>query len=115
VTSAEILLSVAAKRAAREQSGATAVDMEGAALAAVASRLKLPFASVRVVLDDAHADLPDLRDLTDAAGDVRPLRAAARVVRNPLELKRFFELQAASREAERSLEKFFKKLFPNRG
>lgn len=115
VTSTAILRLAAEKQAARERSGASAVDMEGAALARVAAEYGTPFASVRAVLDEAGADLPDLTGLTDAAGDVSPLRAAARAMVNPSKIKEFLSLRAAAREAERGLEKFFKKLFHNRG
>ncbi len=42
-----------------QHTGAVAVDMESAAIAAVAAELALPFLVLRVILDTAHDSLPD--------------------------------------------------------
>lgn len=58
VSVAEPLLTVAAKRAAAQRTGAVAVDMESAAVARIAAAAGCPFAVVRVVLDDADTEIP---------------------------------------------------------
>jgi adenosylhomocysteine nucleosidase len=56
------------KRALAERSGAIAVDMEAAPVAAVALRAKLPFVAVKAICDPAARELP--------AGIVRALEGA---------------------------------------
>jgi len=70
----EPLASPEAKRRLAEASGAAAVDMESAALAAVAGEAGLLFIAVRVVLDDAATAVPErlLRALGPAAAG-RPI------------------------------------------
>lgn len=61
-----------AKRAARERTGAVAVDMEAAGVAAAARDLGIPWLAIKAVVDDAWEPLPDfLADCTTAAGDLR--------------------------------------------
>lgn len=54
------LTNEASKRAAHEVRGATAAEMEGAAVAAVAQRRGIDFAAVRSILDDVATGVPDL-------------------------------------------------------
>lgn len=53
-----MLVTAADKRAARERTGALAVDMESHVAARVARRLGLRFAAARVISDDAGRDMP---------------------------------------------------------
>lgn len=82
LTTAEILKDGAAKRAAWDMSGALAVDMESAAVAAEAYRHGLRFACVRAVLDTVDEKIVGA-ELAGPDGEVRPLAAAAFVLRNP--------------------------------
>lgn len=59
ITSDVAVASAAHKASLFQHSGAVAVDMESAAVAAVAAELALPFLALRVVLDTAHDSLPD--------------------------------------------------------
>lgn len=54
----DAVLSPAAKRALAQRSNAVAVDMESAAVAAVAGRAGLPFVAVKAVCDPAERDVP---------------------------------------------------------
>lgn len=72
----------AEKRRAKDQSGAIAVDMETAALAAEAAARGLPFACVRAVLDTVDDEVFGA-ELADEHGSVNPFRAAAYFVANP--------------------------------
>jgi adenosylhomocysteine nucleosidase len=82
LTAARILKDGAAKRGARARTGALAVDMESAAIAAEAHRLGLRFACVRAVLDTVDEEIVGA-ELAGPDGEVRPLAAASFVLRNP--------------------------------
>ena len=58
LSSAGVLVTPAAKRRAAEETGAVAVDMESAAVAAVASRAGVPFVALRVIADAVADALP---------------------------------------------------------
>ncbi len=58
VTAGAVVAGVDAKRMLRARSGACAVDMESAAIAAVAARSGRPFMAIRAVVDAAQAALP---------------------------------------------------------
>jgi adenosylhomocysteine nucleosidase len=82
LTAARILKDGSAKRDARARTGALAVDMESAAIAAEAHRLGLRFACVRAVLDTVDEEIVGA-ELAGPDGEVRPLAAASFVLRNP--------------------------------
>jgi len=82
LTAAQILKDGAAKRGAHAASGALAVDMESAAIAAEAHRCGLRFACLRAVLDTVDEKIVGA-ELAGPDGEVRPLAAAGFVLRNP--------------------------------
>ena len=82
LTTTRILHDGAAKRAASARTGAIAVDMESAAIAAEASRRGVPFACVRAVLDTVDESIVGA-ELAGPDGEVRPLAAATFMLRNP--------------------------------
>jgi adenosylhomocysteine nucleosidase len=66
------LRTVQAKRNARERTGAVAVDMEAAGVAAAARDLEIPWLAIKAVADDAREALPAfLAGCTTPAGDLR--------------------------------------------
>lgn len=66
------LRSAQAKRIARERTGAVAVDMEAAGVAAAARDLEIPWLALKAVADDARDSLPEfLTGCTTPAGDLR--------------------------------------------
>lgn len=77
-----VLASAGAKHAAFRRSGAIAVDMESAAIAAEAAAAGLPFICVRAVIDGVDDEIPGA-ELPDATGHVAPLRAAAYFLSRP--------------------------------
>jgi adenosylhomocysteine nucleosidase len=79
---ARVLESAAAKRAAAASSGAIAVDMESAAVAAAAQRRGLRFACVRSIFDTIDEEVVGAQ-LAGPDGEVRPLAAAGFMLRNP--------------------------------
>ena len=82
LTAGQILKDGAAKRDAHTRTGALAVDMESAAVAAGALRRGLRFACVRAVLDTVDEEITGA-ELVGPDGEVRPLAAAGFVLRNP--------------------------------
>lgn len=100
------LLTVADKRAARRATGAVAVEMEGAATAAVAAAHGISFLAVRVILDAADVDVPDILATTD--GDVHAGRLVAHVARHPRTLLGLGRLMSARRVARQVLTGFFR-------
>ncbi|HUA35026.1 MAG TPA: hypothetical protein VMA09_15565 [Candidatus Binataceae bacterium] len=82
LTSHRVLVSGDEKRRAKEETGAIAVDMETAALAAEAVARGIPFAVMRTVLDHIDDEIAGT-EMTDDRGRVRPLRATGHLLRNP--------------------------------
>ncbi len=80
---------VAAKSALRLATGAAVIDMEAAAIARALHARGIRVAMVRVVSDDAHTDLPDLRHVYDAGGALRPSALALALLRAPRRGARF--------------------------
>jgi nucleoside phosphorylase len=74
---------VARKAALRDATGAHAIDMEAAALADALHARGVRVAMVRVVSDDAQAELPDLRGVYTPDGGLRPLALSWAFVRAP--------------------------------
>jgi len=106
--SAEVLTSVADKRAAASASGAAAVDMESAAIGACAADAGIGFGLVRAILDTAKDDVEASFAFVDAAtGGVKPLALAAHLARHPGALSQLLSLQRQMSCAQASLSKFF--------
>jgi adenosylhomocysteine nucleosidase len=94
---------LADKAAAFRDTGAAAVDMESAAVAAVAAGRKLPFVAVRVIVDTAADMLPGAVVAASRAGRVRIGRLVAGLVVAPGEIAALVRLAARYRTAMRSL------------
>ena len=74
--------SPAAKAAAASALGAVAVDMESAAIAAVALRARVPFVALRVVVDAQRDVVPaNAETWIDARGNTRALAALGAIAR----------------------------------
>lgn len=84
--------------------GAVAVDMESAALAAVANEAGVPFAVLRTVSDPVGQELPACtRGALDAYGRVRMPALLAGLARRPAEALVLARLASGVRRAERAL------------
>ncbi len=106
--SPQVLASAQDKRAAAAQHGAVAVDMEGAAIAALAAERRVPFISVRAVLDTAETELRDAgRFMDPQTGAVKPIALAAHLATHPRALADLLAMQRMMRAAQTSLERFF--------
>ena len=98
------LATAAAKAALWQASGARAVDMESSAVAELAQRHALPFMAVRVIIDDARAQLPGaIAAATGADGQVAAWRVGRHVLRHPRELAPLLRLARAYSAANATL------------
>jgi adenosylhomocysteine nucleosidase len=84
LTAGRVLPGAREKAAARSRTGAVAVDMETAALAAEAARRGVPFVSLRAILDAVGDEIVGPR--IDETGRVRALATAGGLIRNPAAL-----------------------------
>ncbi len=82
LTVQSILGTGAEKRRAKESTGAIAVDMETAAIAAEAAVRGLPFVAIRAVLDEVDDEVVGAA-MASEDGHVNPLLAASYLLRNP--------------------------------
>lgn len=104
-----VLADIAAKRAARDATGAAIVDLESGAVARVAARHGLPFAVVRAVCDPAGRALPPLAlAALDAGGRIGVGRVVASLLRHPWQIP---ALVGLARDAMRARGVLRKKVF----
>ncbi|HSI33917.1 MAG: hypothetical protein ACAI43_24715 [Phycisphaerae bacterium] len=97
-TAARIVATPLEKAALFASTGAAAVDMEADAVRAAAARV--PFLSLRVILDDAHRALPAwLPSITDDLGRPRPLALAGRILRHPSSVRDLIRLARETKVA----------------
>jgi len=79
-----VLATAALKAAARKQTGADAVEMESEWIRAFCRSKGVPSATVRVVLDEAAADLPfDFNSVMDRDQKILFTKLAGAILRNP--------------------------------
>jgi hypothetical protein len=110
---AAVLASPLAKRTAAESCGAAAVDMESAAIAAVAADAGIPCVAVRVVADASTDSLPDdIGKWIDGSGRRRLLPLLGTVVA-PGEWPTLLRLASRQRAARRSLDAVAASLVPS--
>ena len=79
-----VAVTAAEKRTLRERTGAIAVEMESAAVAAKAREWGVPFRCIKAVSDTASQDMPlDFNQYRDSAGQFSRSRIAAAALRHP--------------------------------
>lgn len=87
VTVARPVKDLRAKKALARDSGGEAVDMEAAAVAAVAAAAAVPFLAVRSIVDPVDCDLPRcVMAGLDANGEAQPARLLGALARQPWEI-----------------------------
>jgi nucleoside phosphorylase len=97
------IASVAEKAALFESTGACAVDMEGAHVAAVAAARGIPFIALKVIVDGAADALPPAISAAVGAAQLRLGRLAWALARSPGDLGSLWRLGQRYRSASRTL------------
>ncbi len=95
IVSSPVVLRTTAQREAAARSGALVVDMESAALMGVALQRRVPFAAIRVVLDEANESLPPDEGAVNEDGTIRLGRALRLAFRHPRAVMRLAREQAS--------------------
>jgi adenosylhomocysteine nucleosidase len=103
LTTTDAIETPADKAAAFRDTGAAAVDMESAAVAAVAAKHNLPFIAVRVIVDTAADMLPRAVVAASRAGRLRFARLIGGLILAPREIAALIRLAQRYRVAMRSL------------
>jgi adenosylhomocysteine nucleosidase len=103
LTSMNPIAGVAAKAAARRETGAVAVDMESSAVAEVAVASHVPFLAVRVIVDTALDSIPESVTAAGASGQVRIARLLTGLARSPGDIMALVRLSRRYGAAIRSL------------
>ena len=99
-----MLASAEDKRAAHDATGAVAVDMESAAIGAVAGRHGLPFIAVRAVLDEAAHTVPSaILAAVDESGSVGLGRLVLALLARRREIATLIPLARAARASNQTL------------
>ena len=112
LTVGEPLLTAAAKRQARVDSGASVVDMEARWIAYAAAAHGVPLLSVRAVLDETDFELPAFVGNIVADGGQREWLHTACALTDPHALKRIVPLAQRSHTASRALRRVADCLIP---
>lgn len=95
-----VVASSSEKEALRQAHQADLIDMESSAVAALCDERRVPFLSIRVISDDAHADLPrEVAGLLSRQGSYRVGAALRAVWQRPSSLKDFWTLYEHALEA----------------
>jgi len=84
ITTNQVICQGTEKQALAQQSGADVVDMENTTILKFAQSHHLPVAIIRVVSDSVNHDLPDLANIYDTQGNLKPWRLTTRFARRPL-------------------------------
>jgi len=103
LTSTRAIDTPSGKSAAFRDTGAAAVDMESAAVAAIAAQHNLPFIAVRVIVDTAADTLPRAVVNASRLGKVRIGRLIAGLIVAPGDIAALIRLARRYRIAMRSL------------
>jgi len=103
LSSATVFVSVEQKAAAFAATGAVAVDMESFAVAQLAAAHRLPFISVRAIVDAAADPLPEALGVASEAGKLPMLRLLLSLALRPAGLGALARLAVRFRAARRTL------------
>ena len=101
------------KKALRKTTGADAVEMESEIIRALCREQGIPSATVRVISDAAHEDLPlDFNGLMNARQELHYGRLALSLLRSPGKIPALLRLQRQTQAAARNLAAVLEKIIP---
>jgi adenosylhomocysteine nucleosidase len=96
-----------AEKSQLHQTGAAAIEMEAAAVAAKAKEYNLPFYCIRVVTDTAHESFPlDFNRMRDPGGRFSRSKILAAALRHPAVFPKLLQLNKRSKDASQALGDF---------
>jgi adenosylhomocysteine nucleosidase len=103
----------AEKRALRQSTGADVVEMESQAIAEVCQKSVIPCTTVRIILDEAHEDLPlDFNQFLTADQKMSYTKLVRGLWKNPGKIGALMEFQKQCRAAARDLASTLVKIIP---
>lgn len=103
-SSSQIVSTATEKQLLREATGADAVEMESHVIREIATRKGIPSATIRVISDAAHEDLPlDFNRLLTRRFAISYPKLAWTLVRSPNRIPDLVRFQRTTREAARKL------------
>ena len=106
-----IATTAAEKKQLRAETGADAVEMESAAIHAVCAERGIPCATVRVISDTAHEDLPlDFNALAKADKNLDLGKLFLAVAKSPAKIGALMELQRRTKFAAERLAEVLSKI-----
>jgi len=93
------------KKLLHQSTGAIAVDMESAAIAACAQDAGIPFMAIRAIVDDAATTIPAyINHAMDSNGSIQPARLLAMLILHPSAWRELIRLGRQFRAAKSTLE-----------
>lgn len=102
------------KTSLAESTGACAVDMESAAVAAVAAQMGIPFVAVRAIIDPLHFSPPQaLLGAVYPDGRVNPLHLTRLVLGRTVQIGTLIKMGAGMRAARKTLTQVMQLTGPN--
>ena len=110
-SSSRIIASSKEKQALHQQTGAFAIDMESAAIAAVSNEFQLPFLIVRAIADPVAMDLPNaVSHALNPQGRVELGKLLGYLLRHPAEISGLIRLGLHFNSAQKTLKHAAKQL-----
>lgn len=101
---ARVAVTAAEKAELRKKTGADAVEMESAVIAAICFEKKIPCVTLRVISDPAHEDLPlDFNRLMTAEQNLHFGRLVMSLVKSPGKIRELLKLRRGTRLAAENL------------
>jgi adenosylhomocysteine nucleosidase len=99
-----VAITAVEKAALWKETGADAVEMESSVIRTICREFKIPSATIRVISDDAHQDLPlDFNALMTSEDRINYLKLFGAVLSRPGRIPKLIEFQQQTLEAARKL------------